>query len=489
MDDLFNHYLNKTKEIGKITSFIESVAWVSGLPSLKINEMIVCQNGQKGIVFGLDKDIAEVLMLSTEGLKTNLSVTRTGHPFMIEISEGLLGRIINPLCQPIDGLGPIYGKKVFREIENPAPSIIQRSRVKKHLETGLIKVDLLVPLGYGQRELIIGDNKTGKTTFLLQTIANQTNQGIICIYVAIGKRLLDLKMVERYLKLNSNFENVIIVAACAGLPAPLIFLAPYTGMSIAEFFRDQGKNVLIVFDDLTYHAKIYREISLLLKRFPGRSSYPGDIFHIHARLLERAGNIKNVEKKEISITALPVVNTFEGEITGYIQTNLMAITDGHIFFDAEEFRKGARPAINIFLSVSRVGNQTLSPLEREISKFIRSKLVEYKKALEIARFGVELPKKTKEAYEFGKKLEIALLQETEDIYKKEFQLFLLGLLIAGFWNERATEKMRDEIKKVKTIFEEIIFASFKKELSKIKTVNELENLISNLIPKIKAWLD
>ena len=488
MNDEFKYYLKKTKEIGRISSFAESIAWVSGLPSLQLNEMIICEGGQRGIVFGLDKNFAEVLMLDTKGVKANFSVTRTGHPLKIEVSQDILGRIINPLGWPIDGLGPIVGEKTFLEIENPAPNIIQRARVKRHLETGVLEVDLLIPIGYGQRELIIGDNKTGKTTFLLQTIARQAERGTICIYVAIGKRLLDLKMVENYLKLYSHFENVIIVASTAGTPSSLIFLTPYSAMSIAEFFRDQGNDVLIVFDDLTYHAKIYREISLLLKRFPGRSSYPGDIFHIHAKLLERAGNIKYDHNKEVSITALPVADTLENDISGYIQTNLMAITDGHIFFDIEEFRKGARPAINIFLSVSRVGNQTLSPLEREVSRLIKQKLVEYRRVLDIAKFGVELPKETLEVYDFGKKLEILFFQEPHDVYKKELQLFLIGLLFNNFWKEKSPQTMRNEIIKISEIFENTIFPEIKDKIYQINTVKDLINLTGELIPKMNLWL-
>jgi F-type H+-transporting ATPase subunit alpha len=488
MNQEFKRYLEKTGEIGRITSLSQSIAWVSGLPSLKLNEMVICEEGQRGIVFGLEENSAEVLMLDFKGLKTNMAVVRTDHPFKIDISFGILGRIVNPLCQPIDGLGPITGEKVSQEIENPAPTIVQRSRVKRHLETGVLKVDLLVPLGYGQRELVIGDKKTGKTTFLLQTIVSQVKKGVVCIYVGIGKRLLDLKTVENYLKNQGVFKNVILVAATAADPSPIIFLAPYSGMSIAEFFRDQGNDVLIVFDDLTSHAKIYREIALLLKRFPGRSSYPGDIFHIHAKLLERAGNIKYTKDKEVSITALPVADTLEGDITGYIQTNLMAITDGHLFFDIEEFRKGARPAINVFLSVSRVGNQTKSPLEREIARIIRKRMAEYKRALEIARFGVELPQKTKEVYELGKKLEVLFFQESQEIYKKELQLLLLGLLLCGFWKEKTLEKMRQDIVKITEIFEEKILPQIEEEIKKVKKIKELTNLVERLIPKIELWL-
>ena len=478
MNEKFKNYLDKTKEIGRIVAINQSIAWVSGLPGLSLNEMVICQERQKGIVFGLNKDTAEILMLDSQGLKTNQAVTRTNQNFQIAASKGLLGRIIDPLCRPLDNLGPILGEKQYRDLDNPAPNLTERVRIKQPLETGILKVDLLIPLGYGQRELILGDKKTGKTTFLLQTFVSQAKRGTIGIYVAVGKRMSDLKMVENYLREKEVFDKMVMVNTTAADPAPIIYLAPYAGMSIAEFFRDQGYNVLIAFDDLTFHAKIYREIALLLKRFPGRGSYPGDIFHIHAKLLERAGNIlKNGQ--EISITALPVADTLENDITGYIQTNLMAITDGHIFFDVDEFRKGARPAISVFLSVSRVGNQTKTPLEREIAEIVRKKMSSYKKALEIARFGVELPKQTKEILDFGKKLEVIFSQETKTILTQEVQLLLLGLLLANYWREKSVEKVAIEVKNIIASLEQKKLSI--KEIKKLKTVNELISFVNRYI--------
>ena len=487
MKEDFKFFLEKTQEIGRITSISYSVILASGLPGLKLNEMVICEEGQKGVVFGLDKERAEILMLETKNLQINKGIVRTNQPLQIEISEKMLGRIVDPLCRPIDGKGPIEGEKFSQPLERPAPPLIERERVKKHLETGVFKVDLFVPLGCGQRELIIGNKKTGKTTFLLQTITSQARRGIICIYTAVGKRVLDLKLIERYLKEQKILEKVIIVAGLASQPSPQIFFAPYVGMSIAEFFRERGKDVLIIFDDLTSHAKVYREISLLLERFPGRSSYPGDIFHIHAKLLERAGNVKH-KNKEVSITALPVADTIENELGGYIQTNLMAITDGHIFFDLEEFQKGMRPAINVFLSVSRVGNQTKTFLERELAGILRQKMIEYKRALEIAPFGVELPKLTQEILDFGKKLELLLAQEAKIILKKELQLFLLGLMLCDFWKERSLEEMKKDLGKIKKRFEEKELLT-QEDLKKIKNLEELKNFIKErALPELQICL-
>ncbi len=487
----FKNYLEKTEEIGRIVSIISSIIKVSGLPNLKLREMVISEDGERGMAYGLRENIAEVLMFDTEKLKVGERVTRTNEYFKIPVNQNLLGRIVNPLCQPIDGLGPIIGEKEFLNIEREAPNITQRIRVNKFLETGVTIVDLLIPIGYGQRELVIGDGKTGKTAFLLQTMVSQIKKGVICIYVSIGKEITHVKAVEEYLKEAGVFNNTVILVATPDDPATISYLAPYSGMTIAEYFREKSKASLIIFEDLTTHAKIYREISSLLKRAPGRTAYPGDIFHIQAALIERAGNIKNKEGKEVSITALPVAETLENDISGYIQTNLLAMTDGHIFFDIEEFKKGRRPAINFFLSVSRVGNQTKEPLDRELATFIRKKLAEYQKVLEIARFGVELPEETKRVLDFGEKLGVIFNQGLKTVISREFQLFLIGLLLSGFWD--------DKVPKIMEIIEEEILEHYKKgefldiemEIRKIKTIEELKNFAKEYHSKIKSmflWL-
>jgi len=251
----------------------------------------------------------------------------------------------------------------------------------------------------------------------MQAIANQVKKGVVCVYAAIGKNRLDIKNTEQALKKNFALENTTIIAAPSDIPSSIIYLAPFTAVTIAEYFRDTEKDVLLILDDLTNHAKIYREISLLLKRMPGRDAYPGDIFHIHAKIMERTGNIR-IKNGEVSITALPVAQTLENNLSGYIQTNLMAMTDGHIFFDINEFRKGKFPAINIFLSVSRVGNQTKSALERSIADLIRRYLSDYRESLEVATFGVDLPEKTKKIIDLGKKIELVLEQDPERLFSK-----------------------------------------------------------------------
>jgi len=482
----FQEYLEKTEEIGKIVKVSNFLLEVSGLPSLKKNEMIITESGARGITFELESDVAKILILEEKILKPGEFVVRTGETFKIPVSDRILGRILNPLLKPIDDLGPIAGEKKYLEIYREAPGIIKRKRIKRALETGVVMVDFLVPIGYGQRELVIGDPKTGKTTFLLQTMVNQVKEGTVCVYVGIGKEISAIKFVEEYLKEKNVFEKVIIIASF-GKDLPILnYLAPFSGMTVAEYFRDKGNNVLVVFDDLTSHAKFYREISLLAKKIPGRSCYPSDVFHVQAQLLERAGNIEN-EFGEVSITALPVAETLENDISGYIQTNLMAMTDGHIFFDSEEFKKGKRPAINPFLSVSRVGNQTKTKIEREISDLIRKSLIEYQKASTVAQFGVELSPHTKKALETGRKIEILFDQEPETLISYPLRVFLFGLLFFGFFEGKPEDLVKWEKQEIIKNYQEGKLKEIE-EIKMMESLKELNSFIEIILPKIKKIL-
>lgn len=483
----FKKYLEETGEIGQVVGLNHYLAYVSGLPALKLGEMVITENRERGLAHGLGKETAEILMLDAEKLKIGERVTRTNIFFQIPVSQELLGRVVNPLGQPIDNLGPIFGEKKYSPIHREAPDITQRVRVNKSLETGVMIVDLLVPIGYGQRELVIGDAKTGKTSFLLQTIFNQAKKGIICIYVGIGKEISAVKAVEDYLKEMKVFDKTVMVVATSGNPSTINYLSPFSGMAIAEYFRDRGEKVLIIFDDLTSHAKFYREISLLTKRLPGRSVYPGDIFHIQAALLERAGNIKIQENKETSITALPVAETLENDISGYIQTNLMAMTDGHIFFDINDFRKGKLPAINTFLSVSRVGNQTKEPIDRDLAGWIRKKMVEYQRVMEIAQFGGELSPETQKLLDLGKKIEILFNQGQKTIISRPLQLFLFGLLLSDFWEAKPQNIIKIEISAILKNYKEVI-PKIEKKVERIKNLEELKSLTKEIIPEIKEIL-
>jgi len=475
MTKTFDDYLKENGEIGHIQSIVQSIVYVSGLPSLRPRELVVAEGGQRGIVQSLNGETAEILMLETANLTNGLSVARTNETFQIPVSDAILGRIVNPFGLPIDGAGPIEGERKLLPLFSEAPTFVQRAKVNRPLETGVAMVDLLVPIGYGQRELVIGDKKTGKSTFLLQTMTSEAKKGVICIYVSIGKRLSDAKQVETYLKKTGVMQNCVLLVASSADPATLIYLSAFSGMAIAEHFRDLGKDVIIIFDDLSNHAKFYREISLLSKRAPGRGSYPGNIFHLHASLLERAGQIQTADGKIVSITALPVAETLEGDITGYIQTNLMAITDGHIFFDIEEFRKGKRPAINPSLSVSRVGNQTKNALERTLASQIRETLAKYQRDLEIARFGVELPESTKAVIEQGEKIELIFHQDVETIMPRDLQLFSLGLLLNGYWTGKPAAIVKVDLIRLVQKYQKGDLQFMAKQINK---ATKLEDLVS-----------
>ena len=481
----FERYLEKTGEVGEITAISNFIVQVSGLPGLKLNEMIITESKKKGMVFSLGKKTAKILTFE-KNLKVKEKVARTGKTFQVPVSKNLLGRIVNPLVKPIDGLVPIIGEKEYLKTQRDAPGVIKRERIKKPLDTGIMMVDFLVPIGYGQRELVIGDSKTGKTTFLLQTIVNQAKQGIICVYVGIGKETSAIKFVEDYLKKAKVFEKVIMVISLARDPSTLNYLAPFSGITIAEYFRDKGKNVLIIFDDLITHSKFYREISLLAERIPGRSCYPADIFHIQAALLERAGNIKT-KFGPISITALPVAETLENDLSGYIQTNLMAMTDGHIFFDSEEFRKGKRPAINAFLSVSRVGNQTKNQIEKEITQWIKKNLVEYQRAMVLSQFGTELSSNTKKILELGKKIEILFEQGPKTTIPYPLRIFLFGLLIWGFFDGKTENITRLEKEEIIKGFEKGDLPKLE-EIKKIRKIEQLKTFVQEIQPKTKEFL-
>lgn len=485
--NLYKDYLKKTGEIGYIESIIESVVYVNGLPGAKPRELVIGEGGQRGIIQSLGKDTVEVLMLDTHEIKNNLAVTRTGETFNISVSAGILGRLVNPFGAPLDGKGPIVGEIKPCPIEPLAPPISVRSKINRPLETGVQVVDLLVPLGYGQRELVIGDKKTGKSIFLLQTITNQTEKGVICVYVSIGKRQSDVKALEEYLRKSGAIKNTTILVASSADPASMIYLSPFAGLAIAEFFRDLGKDILIVFDDLTNHAKFYREISLLEKRTPGRSSYPGDIFNLHASMLERAGNIKQ-GNKTVSITALPIAESFEGDITGYIQTNLMSITDGHIFFDIEEFRSGSRPAINHALSVSRVGNQTRGGLDKDLAKKVREALAKYEKDKEISRFGVDLPEATKVEIDIGEKIKLLLNQDAETRVSRDLSLLLFGLLFGGYWEGKNIGVLKVDLIKLTREFQLGYMKDLVLSFDKVQKVDDLIKLVKNFYSSVDTVL-
>lgn len=430
---------------------------VSGLPGAFIGEGVtfeaplsgaeavsnVSEDETHGRVMSLEKDLAEILVLSRSPIAPGTRVARTGMQLTVSCGVGLLGHTLNTLGYIVTGARRRSALPEKRRIEGYPKGISSRERVSRFCETGVAVVDLLVPLGLGQRELIIGDRKTGKTHFLLQALLSQAKQGRVCIYCAIGKRKSEVKIIEEFLRKENVFRKVIIVVADAHSSPGEIFLAPYTAMTLAEFFRDCKKDVFLILDDLTTHAKFYREISLLIGRFPGREAYPGDIFYVHSKLLERAGCFK-VDKgsaalrqgseRQATITCLPVAESVASDLTGYIQTNLMSMTDGHIYFDNEIFFQGRRPATNIFLSVTRVGRQTQLPLFRDISGKVITSLKKYEEAQNFLRFGAELGPEIKSVIGFGDGFMKFINQVGFEPIPISLQAVMVSLLWQGFWD-------------------------------------------------------
>jgi len=420
----FSKYLEKNKEIGFVKSSFQSIAYIKGLPGAKPAEIIIFENGTKGYVLSLNQENVEVLLLTAKEIETGQKAARTDTFLSLGISDSILDTTINPLGEVINGKR--FVAKEERKLDTNPPALNKRKNIDKPFETGVSRVDVIVPLGKGQRELVVGDRKIGKTDFLLQVMKKAAQDGLVVVYTAIAKRGADIKMAEEFASAQGIQKNCTIVASSASDPAGIIFLAPFAGMTIAEYFRDQGKDVLLVLDDMTAHAKYYREITLLARRFPGRSSYPGDIFYIHSRLLERAGAFQKG-----SITCLPVAELVMGDISGFIQTNLMAITDGHLLFDSEFHSQGRRPPINPFLSVTRVGHQTQTALYRDLGRIITSFLVELDNVRQFMHFGAELTENSKRTLIIGEQIETFFDQEKEETRPLSLSSFIIAKIWSG----------------------------------------------------------
>jgi F-type H+-transporting ATPase subunit alpha len=436
----FAQMLEKSGEIGFVTEIVGGIIYAEGLPGAKPNEIVVFETGKMGQILALNQDSVEILTFSEEPIKVGIKVTRTNATFMLPVSEELLGTVVDPLGNSLSDGKAAKKDNQLQAVDTEPKGIMARSGVKKYLETGTSIVDLMVPLGKGQRELIIGDRKTGKTNFLLNTILTQAKLGNICILATIGKRKIDIKKAEEFFKENKIMDKVLIIASDSTDPAGVIFTTPYSAMAAAEYFRDQGKDVLLVLDDMSTHAKFYREISLLGKRFPGRNSYPGDIFYVHAKLLERAGNFKTKDT-ETAITCLPVVETTQSDLSGYIQTNLMSMTDGHLFFDGNLFSQGRRPALNPFLSVTRVGRQTQSELKRSINRELTSFLTLYEKIQNFIHFGSELNDSVKATLDIGKKITNLFDQKLNEFIPINIQIIIFTLLWGNLLDNLTIEQI------------------------------------------------
>lgn len=448
----FQQYLSETGEIGFAEKTTSSLVYASGLPGAQLEELMVFESGELGQVMALQESTVELLSFSKTPVRVGTRIARTGRKLEVPTGEALLGSIINPLGHSLDESRPLRHLTEFRPVESTPAGIKSRVRISRPCETGTTIVDLLIPLGKGQRELVIGDPNTGKTLFLLRTLLSQVKQGTVGIYVFIGSKQMDIKEVEELLQKWGIREQTILVASSASDPAGIIYLAPYSAMTIAEYFRDQGRDVLLIFDDLVTHAEIYRELSLLGSRFPGRSSYPGDIFYVQAKLLERAGNFAG-PCGEAAITCLPVVKSIQGDLTGYIQTNIMSQTDGHIFFDHVLFSEGRRPAINFFLSVTRVGRQAQPRLQYEIGRLLINFLRTTGKMHTFGMFGAELSEQFKRVLAKEEQIMEFFDQTIYDTFPANIQILIFGLIWGDFWSGKAVKEVKLAIQKVLLVYE------------------------------------
>jgi len=436
----------EVEEIGKVIEIGDGIARMSGLSKCQASEMLEFPGGIFGVALNLEEETVGAMLLGDyKHIKEGDTVRRTGRILSVPVGEQLIGRVVNPLGQAIDGGAEIKTGK-FYPIEKIAPGVMKRERVNQPVQTGIKAIDAMIPIGRGQRELIIGDRQTGKTAVAIDTIINQKGQNMICIYVAIGQKESKVARIMAKLKEAGAMDYTIIVVAGASAPASLSYMAPYAGVAMAEYFMDQGKDVLCVYDDLSKQAWAYREISLLLRRPPGREAYPGDVFYLHSRLLERACR-RNVEAGGGSITALPIIETQAGDVTAYIPTNVISITDGQIFLETDLFYRGIRPALNVGISVSRVGGDAqIKPMKKVAGK-LKLSMAQFRELEAFAQFGSDLDAETKKQIELGSRLVEILKQPQYQPLPVANQVAVIYAVSNGFANSVEPKGIRDwEIK-------------------------------------------
>jgi len=432
----------KIEKVGKVMEVFDGIAKISGLSDIKSSEMVTFQNGETGVALNLEDDAVGVIILGDfSKIKEGNEVKSTGRILEIPVSDNILGRVVNALGVPVDGKGPIKASKTY-PIEKVAPGVITRLSVSEPVATGIKVIDAIIPIGRGQRELIIGDRQTGKTAIAIDTMLNQKGQNLICVYVSIGQKDSKLRKLEARLEEGGAMAYTVVVNASASEAAALSYIAPYAGVSIAEYFMDQGKDVLIIYDDLSKHAVAYREISLLLRRPPGREAYPGDVFYLHSRLLERACR-RNEKYGGGSITALPIIETQAGDITAYIPTNVISITDGQIFLETDLFYKGIRPAVNVGSSVSRVGSSAQIKAMKKVAGTLKLDLAQFRELEAFSQFGSDLDESTKKQLERGKRAVEVLKQLQYAPVKTEHQVVTLYALTKGFMDDVPVNKIKE----------------------------------------------
>ena len=429
-----------TKSVGTVIKVYDGIALVYGLDDVMSGELLEFPNDVYGMALNLEKDyVGAILFGSSSKVNEGDKVNSTHRILEVPVGDALIGRVVNALGQPLDEKGEIKTDK-YRPVEKKASGVMDRQSVKQPLKTGIKIIDAMVPIGRGQRELIIGDRQTGKTSIAIDTILNQKDQNVICIYVAIGQKESTVSSVIETLKANGAMKYSIVVSVAASMPAPLLYLAPYTGVTMAEEFMYSGKDVLIIYDDLSKHAVAYRELSLLLKRPPGREAFPGDVFYLHSRLLERAAKLSD-KLGAGSITALPIIATQAGDISAYIPTNVISITDGQIFLQSEMFYSGIRPAVNAGLSVSRVGGAAQIKAVKKVSGTLRLDLAAYRELEAFTQFGSDLDATTKAKLERGKRTVEVLKQNLHESVTSEQLALIIYALINGYLDDVDVEKL------------------------------------------------
>ena len=426
----------KTEHVGTVLEVFDGIVRVSGLSNIKSSEMVTFAGGEMGVALNLEEDTVGIIVLGGYSkIKEGDEVKATGKILEIGVGESMIGRTLDALGQPIDGKGKLDIKKTY-PIERVASGVITRQGVDQPVQTGIKAIDALIPVGRGQRELIIGDRQTGKTAIAIDALLNQKGQNMICVYVSIGQKDSKLRKLETRLREGGAMDYTIIVSAGASDSASLAYIAPYAGVSIAEYFMDQGKDVLVVYDDLSKHAVAYREISLLLRRPPGREAYPGDVFYLHSRLLERACR-KNKDYGGGSITALPIIETQAGDVSAYIPTNVISITDGQIFLESDLFYKGIRPAVNVGLSVSRVGGSAQIKAMKKVAGTLKLDLAQFRELEAFSQFGSDLDESTKKQLERGRRAVELLKQPQYSPVLVEHQVVALYALVKGYLDDVA----------------------------------------------------
>ncbi|MFL9481302.1 F0F1 ATP synthase subunit alpha [Chitinophagaceae bacterium LWZ2-11] len=499
------------EEMGTVLQVGDGIARVYGLNNVRSGELVEFENGTKAIALNLEEDnVGVVLMGNSNGIKEGAKVKRTGEIASIKAGEGLVGRVINTLGEPIDGKGPIKGDLYEMPLERKAPGVIYREPVKEPLQTGIKAIDAMIPVGRGQRELVIGDRQTGKTAICIDTIINQrefyeAGKPVYCIYVAIGQKASTIAGVMKTLEDNGAMAYTVIVAAPAADPAPLQFYAPFAGAAIGEFFRDTGRPALIIYDDLSKQAVAYREVSLLLRRPPGREAYPGDVFYLHSRLLERAAkvinndtvakqmndlpdSIKHLVKGGGSLTALPIIETQAGDVSAYIPTNVISITDGQIFLEGNLFNAGIRPAINVGISVSRVGGNAQIKSMKKVAGTLKLDQALYRELEAFSKFGGDLDAATKLVIDKGARNVEILKQAQYSPFSVEKQVAIIYLGTQGLLREVAVKKVKDFEQHFLMEMENKlpdVLAEFKKGNLPDDGIHKMVDLAKHLVPQYK----